>query len=107
MINLLVFCAIVVFYFWSKESEISPVEAMFALGFYAIYIVVYLFVPPFANASSSQMGLLYGLVPAVSVSAVLFPHFNQQSPEIVTRCLGWIGLALVFSILLCFKIFVW
>ncbi|MCL1139032.1 hypothetical protein [Shewanella pneumatophori] len=107
MINLLVFSALAVFYFWSKESEISPIEAFVALGFYGIYILVYLFMPPFATATSSKMGLLYGLVPAVSVCAVLFPHFNQQSPEIVTRCLGWAGLVLVFIILMSFKLFVW
>ncbi|WP_325893092.1 hypothetical protein [Grimontia sp. NTOU-MAR1] len=53
------------------------------------------------------MGQLYGLVPLLSLGAILFPQINTQSPESVTRSIGWIGLVAVSIVLACFKLYVW
>ncbi len=107
MISLAVFCVIVAFYFWYGESDTSAKEACVAILIYIAYTILYLFVPPFPIGTSSQMGQLYGLVPLLSFGAILFPHFNTQSPELITRKIGWFGLVIVAIILTCFKVFVW
>ena len=107
MISVAVFCVIVGFYFWYGESDTSVKEAGIAMLAYIAYTILYLFVPPFPLGTSSQMGQLYGFVPLLSFGAILFPHFNTQSPETVTRTIGWIGLVTVALILVCFKLFVW
>ncbi|GIU44434.1 hypothetical protein TUM4438_15620 [Shewanella sairae] len=107
MLSAIAFIALIVCYFSFERSDTPVREAILAMLLYSGYLIVYLLVPPFANGTSTHMGQLYGLVPIVSLAAILFPYFNHKSPEIVTRVLGWFGLTIVAFILLCFKLFVW
>ena len=107
MLGAIAFIVLVVCYFSFEKGDTSAREAIVAMLFYSVYLCVYLFVPPFANGTSTHMAQLYGLVPIISLAAILFPHFNDKSPEIVTRVLGWFGLAVVALILFCFKLFIW
>lgn len=107
MVEIAVFVALVGGYFWVEGSETSLKEALIAMAIYALYLVVYLLVEPFPALSSKYMGQLYGLLPALSFAAILFPHFNTRSPDVVTKALGWLGLATAFVILSYFKWLVW
>ncbi|CAD6367299.1 MULTISPECIES: hypothetical protein [Shewanella] len=105
MINIVIFCVIVILYFGFEQHRDR--QAYMAILLYGVYILIYEFVPPFPSVTSSHIGKLYGLVPMLSVGAILFPHFNTKSPEVVTRCIGWLGLLSVFVILAMFKILIW
>ena len=107
MIESAVFAVLIGFYFFSNGSEIPLKEAVFAIMLYSVYLIVYLFVAPFPGYTSKYLGQLYGLLPLLSVGAILFPHFNTESPEVVTRHLGWGGLIVALIILSYFKLFVW
>lgn len=107
MIDVVVFIVIVGFYFYFQGSETSLKEAGVAFSFYGIYLVVYHLVGPFPAATSKYMGQLYGFLPMLSFGAILFPNFNTNAPEIVTKVMGWAGLTTAFLILSYFKLFVW
>lgn len=107
LISVILFITLLSCYFSFDKSETPAREAYLAILAYSLYLLTYLFIPPFPNGTSTHMGQLYGLVPIVSLAAILFPHFNHKSPEIVTRVLGWFGLIVVAIVLLCFKLFVW
>ncbi len=94
-------------YFCVEGCGTSLKEASIAVGLYGIYLVVYLMIGPFPAVSSKYMGLLYGLLPALSFGIILFPHLNKSSPEVVTKALGWAGLTTAFLILVYFKLLVW
>ena len=107
MIDVVILVVLVVFYFYSEGSETSRKEAILAIGFYGMYLVVYLLIGSSPAATSKYMGQLYGFLPMLSFGAILFPHFNPSSPELVTRVMGWAGLTTAFVILSYFKLFVW
>ncbi|MBF9002852.1 MULTISPECIES: hypothetical protein [Vibrio] len=105
--NLLVFTFLVCLYFHLNNSDTPPKEAYSAMIFMGFYLVVFTFIPPFPDIRSTYMSALYQGVPMLSFGAVLFPHLNRTSPEVVTRVLGWSGMVLVFVILVIFKLVVW
>ncbi|WP_417762582.1 hypothetical protein [Shewanella sp.] len=107
MISLLIFAVLLSFYFRYNEGDTSVKEAVAAMLLYAVYWVIYVFVPPFAPISSSHLGKLFGMVPLVALGAILFPYFNRHAPLMVTRGLGWLGLAFVSSSLLYSKFVLW
>lgn len=107
MISLLIFAVLLFFYFRYNEGDTSVKEAVAAMLLYAAYWVIYVFVPPFAPISSSHLGKLFGMVPLVALGAILFPYFNRHAPLMITRGLGWLGLAFVSSSLLYSKFVLW
>ncbi|WP_332400659.1 hypothetical protein [Vibrio metschnikovii] len=107
LIDVAIFCILVGFYFWYGESDTSLRQAIMAMFLYIMYLIFYMYIPPFPAGISSQMGQLYGLIPLLSLGAILFPNLNTQSPEVVTRTIGWIGLVIVITILIYFKLSVW
>ncbi|MCH1926729.1 hypothetical protein L6232_17955 [Shewanella sp. C31] len=107
MISLIIFVVLLYFYFRNNEGETSVKEACAAMVLYAIYWSIYVLVPPFAPISSSHLGKLFGMVPLVALGAILFPYFNRHAPLMVTRGLGWIGLAFISSSLLYSKFVLW
>lgn len=107
MFDVAILGLLVSLYFFTEGSETSYREAGIAIAVYGLYLVVYLLVEPFPAATSNHMGQLYGYVPMLSFAAILFPHFNPSSPEIVTKVIGWLGLTGVLLILCSFKLFVW
>ena len=98
---------LVAFFFYFNRGEFVERQAYFAIVFMASYIVVYLFFPSQLNGKSAQTGQLYEYIPLISFGAILFPHFNSKSPEVVTQNLGWLGLISVSIILCIFKIVIW
>ena len=66
-----------------------------------------LFVPPVSLGSSSKIVQLFSIIPLVSVGTILIPNLNTQSPETVTKVIGWSGLVLVTVILIFFKSYLW
>ncbi|MFW7525717.1 hypothetical protein ACODM8_16480 [Vibrio ostreicida] len=107
LIDVVVFVVIAGFYLYSEGSDTSRKEAGVAIGVYGTYLVIYLLINPFPMATSKSIGQLYGFLPMLSFGAILFPHFNPSSPEVVTRVMGWFGLTTAFLILSYFKLFVW
>ncbi|SON52334.1 hypothetical protein [Vibrio tapetis] len=107
MIDVIVFVALTGFYLFSDGSETSAKEAGMAIGVYGVYLIIYRLVGPFPEVTSMHMGQLYGFLPMLSFGAILFPHFNTKSPEVITRAIGWIGLITVFIIMSSFKLFLW
>ncbi len=95
------------FYFWSDNSETPFKEATIAIAVYVSYLVLYLLVEPFPAVSSKYIGQLYGFLPMLAFGAILFPQLNTNSPEVVTRVLGWLGISSSFLLLSYFKLFVW
>ncbi|MGF1726842.1 hypothetical protein [Photobacterium nomapromontoriensis] len=107
LIDVIVYAVLIGFYFCSDGSETSQQEALLAIGVYGIYLIIYLIVGPFPAATSKYMGQLYGFLPMLSFGAILYPHFNTNCPEVVTRAIGWVGLTTAFVIISYFKLFVW
>lgn len=98
---------LVAFFFYFNREEYIERQVYFAIALMALYIVVYLFIPSRLNGTSVQTGQLYEYIPLLSFGAILFPHFNPKSPEVVTQNFGWFGLISVSIILCIFKLFVW
>ena len=107
MLEVMVFVALGAVYLFVEGSETPLKEALIAMAYYGLYLIVYLLIEPFPDMTSKYMGQLYGLLPALSFGAILFPHFNQHSPEVVTKAIGWVGLTTAFIILCYFKWLVW
>ena len=107
MISLIIFVVLLFFYFRNNAGETSVKEACAAMVLYVIYWSIYVLVPPFAPISNSHLGKMFGMVPLVALAAILFPYINRRAPVIVTRGLGWLGLAFVSSSLLYSKFVLW
>ncbi|MGO1295746.1 MAG: hypothetical protein ACTMIA_00380 [Vibrio sp.] len=76
MIDLAIFCGMVVFYFWDGESNTARKEACIAMLAYVAYMILYRYIPPFPLGTSLHMKQLYGLIPLLSFGAIVFPHAN-------------------------------
>jgi len=107
MMLIAVSLGLVIFFFYFNRGEFIERQAYYAIAFMALYIAAYLFVPSQLNGTSVQTGRLYEVIPLMSLGAILFPHFNPKSPEVITQTLGWLGLISVSIILCVFKVFVW
>lgn len=106
-LSLVILVVLVLFYFVGGGSSTPVKQVYIAAGFISVYLLVLAWVPPFPSVTTSHFGGLFGLVPMLSFGAILFPHCNPQSPEVVTRFVGWVGVISVALILACFKLFVW
>lgn len=107
MVLIVATLSVIMLFFYFNRNEYIERQAYFAMAFMALYIVVYMFIPPQLVGTSVRIGQLYEYVPLVSLGAILFPYVNQDSAVVVTRSLGWLGLVSVSIILCIFKIFVW
>ena len=107
MVELTAFLALTLFYVFVNRAEPFEISVVFAIGFTAIYLAVYLLVPPKLEIISRYLGGIFGYVPMVSLAAIMFPQFNSRSPVQVTRFFGWLGLIVVLLILCILKLFVW
>ncbi len=92
---IVIYCVLLAFYFWWEEREERSAGTVLAMVVCGAALFLYTFVPPHPGMSTRSLGLLYGFLPLLSLGAVLFPHFNSASPEVVTRTLGWGGLVTV------------
>jgi len=107
LIEVSIAVVLVAFYLAFKRHEPFDWQVVAAAAVMAVYLVIYLIVPPQLGITSPQTGKLFGLVPALSFAAILFPDLAVRVPAQVIRLLGWIGLLGVFVILCAFKIFIW
>ncbi|WP_425667417.1 hypothetical protein ACPUEJ_16435 [Vibrio tubiashii] len=107
MIDLLFFLVLAVYFVFWSESDTSKKQAYIAMSVYLVYLFIYKTIPPFPAMTTKYDGQLYGFLPLVSLGAILLPHFNSQSPEVVTRALGWLGIVTTIFVMLCFKFYVW
>jgi hypothetical protein len=107
LIELPVFIFLCGLYFFIDSTNTSLKEAGIAFVVYSIYIVIYKLVTPFSPYPTQYAAKLFGLLPLLSFGAIVFPHFNNHSPEYVTKFLGWVGLTTAFLILCYFKLFMW
>lgn len=107
MVLIVATLSVIMLFFYFNRNEYIERQAYFAMAFMALYIVVYMFIPPQLVGTSVRIGQLYEYLPLVSLGAILFPYVNQDSAVVVTRALGWLGLVSVSIILCIFKIFVW
>lgn len=107
MIEITVFLALTLFYFYVNRYYPLEASTFVAVVFMALYFTVYLAVPPKPELTSRHLGLAFGYVPLVSYAVILFPQFNEHLPSQFTRFLGWFGMIFVFIALGALKLFVW
>lgn len=107
MIEITAASALIVLYLVSNREDVYEVQVAFASAFMAVYLTIYLYVPPKLGITATHLGQIFGFVPTVSFGAILFPELNVRFPVGVTRLLGWLGLVVVFSILCVLKVFIW
>ncbi|GLT18234.1 hypothetical protein GCM10007938_20120 [Vibrio zhanjiangensis] len=107
MIDLLFFLALAVYFVFWSGSDTSKKQASIAILIYLVYLFIYKIIPPFPAMTTKYDGQLYGFMPLVSLGAILLPHFNGQSSEVVTQALGWLGIVTAIVVMLCFKFYVW
>ncbi|MBC7192062.1 hypothetical protein [Marinobacter sp.] len=107
MIELTVFLTLVALYLYFNRGEPIEPEVLGATLLMAVYLAIYLYVPPALTMSSRHIGQVFGYVPAVSFGAILFPELNSRFPVRATRLLGWVGLVVILLILCFLKLFVW
>lgn len=98
---------LIIIYLIMNRGEPLELQVAVATAVMVAFLVIYLWIPPQMGARSPYTGGLFGLVPAVSFGAILFPDWNEKFPAGVTRFLGWVGLLVVLSILCVMKIFIW
>lgn len=101
------FLTLVALYLYFNRGEPIEPEVVGATLLMAVYLVIYLYVPPGLAISSRHTGQAFGCVPALSFGAILFPELNSRFPVRATRLLGWVGLVVVLLILCFLKLFVW
>lgn len=104
---IVIYCVMIAFYFWWEGRDEWSVSTFLAIAVCGGTLIFYVLIPPYPGVSTNRLGLLYGFVPLLSLGAILFPHLNSQSPEVVTRTLGWGGLVTVTILLGVFKFYVW
>ena len=107
MIELTVFLTLVALYVYFNRGGPVESEVLWATMVMAVYLAIYLYVPPALTMSSRHIGQIFGFVPTGSFGAILFPELNSRFPVRVTRLLGWVGLVAVLLILCVLKLFVW
>ncbi|OOE49373.1 MULTISPECIES: hypothetical protein [Salinivibrio] len=106
MIAALLYIVTVGFYLFTNFQETSLKEAVICMVVVGIYCFWHLAIPPFAATPNFYTERAFGVVPFVSMWAILFPHFAINQNPTVTRTLGWIGLGAMTIILAIFKLFV-
>lgn len=107
MIDVAIYFSLTGFYFYSHSSETPQQEAVIAIFLYGFYLIIYLLIEPIPTTTSKYMGELYGFLPMLSFSIILFPNFYSSFPDVVTRTIGWVGLITAFVIISYFKLFIW
>lgn len=91
----------VIYWFFLKNITKSVVAAHLLMGIYLI-LVFNTEIP-----LGSRMGGLYGTVPIVSFSVIIFSEIIDNQPREVTVFLGFLGLIVATLALLYFKLYVW
>ena len=80
------------FYGVYNRHEPFELNAVCAIVFTAIYLVVYLLIPPTLEVRSMRLGLLFGYVPLVSLAVILFPSstpVHQRQSHDFSAGLAW------------------
>lgn len=107
MLEIIIFFLIAVTYFTYMKQHGMEIICLAALLFSALYIWIYLAVPPHVPIKSGYSGQLFGLLPLVALSLILFPEFTNKIPASLTRVFGWCMLLGIGALLIVFKMFVW
>jgi hypothetical protein len=107
MLEAIVFSLISVTYFMRTKQHGVERICLAALAFAALYLLVYLGVPPHVPIKSTYSGQLFGLLPLVALFLILFPGVNYKMPVSLTRALGWFMLLGIGAFLIGFKVFIW
>ncbi|MCE0493871.1 hypothetical protein [Vibrio salinus] len=104
-----VFLLIVGSYFAYNRHKISEREAHLAIILCGLYIITFLFIPPFSEGISTSvyLGRGYGIFPILPLILILFPEFNSGLNENINQILGWLGFIVLASVILFFKYFIW
>lgn len=107
MVEIILFFVVAAAYCVYIKRHGLEIGCLAALLFCAAYLWVYLAVPPHSPIKSTYAGQLFGLLPLISLSLILFPQINHKIPTSLTRFLGWFMLLGVGALLVGFKVFVW
>lgn len=107
MLEAIVFALISASYFMYKKQYGMERICLAALTVVALYLLVYLGVPPHVPIKSTYSGQLFGLLPLVALFLILFPGVNYKMPVALTRALGWFMLLGIGVLLIGFKVFIW
>jgi hypothetical protein len=107
MLETIVFALISAAYFiYTKKYGMERI-CLAAIAFAALYLLVYLCVPPHVPIKSTYSGQLFGLLPLVALFLILFPGVNYKMPVSLTRAFGWFILLGIGALLIGFKVFIW
>lgn len=107
MLEAIVFALISVAYFTRAKHSGMERNCLAALAFVALYLLVYLGVPPHVPIKSTYSGQLFGLLPLVALFLILFPGISYKMPASLTRALAWFMLLGIGALLIGFKVFIW
>ncbi|SDT97418.1 hypothetical protein [Halopseudomonas salegens] len=107
MFEFTVFVGLIALFLALKPDEAFELQPLCAIAMMAVYLTIYLYVPPVLTIKVRYVGLAFGYVPTVAVVAILFPELNSSQPIAVTRFLGWLGLMMIFLLMCLLKLFVW
>lgn len=107
MVEIILFFVVAAAYCVYIKRHGLEIVCLAALFFCAIYLWIYLAVPPHLPIKSTYAGQLFGLLPLISLSLILFPQINHKLPTSLTRFLGWFMLLGIGALLVGFKVFVW
>jgi len=104
---LLLLCAWAFFSYVTEGCEPFNFRRILATALIVIYGLIYFYVPPFLGLPNARVGRLFELLPLYFYVNVLYTdEYPNQKEKIIIwfSCIGW---AIVFLILLYFKISVW
>jgi len=107
MLETILFALIAATYFSYVRQNGTERSCLAALAFVALYLIVYLGVPPHLPIKLTYPGQLFGLLPLLSLTLILFPQINRKMPISATKFLGWFMLLGGCGLLIFFKIFIW
>lgn len=107
MFEVIAFLVISVIYFFTIDSRTLHKSDLGALFFAALYLFIYLGVPPHIPIKSTYAGQFFGLLPMLSLCLILFPEINLKAPARLTQFAGWFMLFNIGITLVVFKVFIW
>lgn len=96
------------FYLKSSDRGVFDRSVVWAIILMVIYLGLFALLAEFPqNGSARYWAGLFGVIPGVSLIAILFPQLNHETPEVLTRGWGLFGLGIMIPILFIVRWFVW
>ena len=92
MFEFMIFVVLICTYFVINHRYLVEIQAILAMVLMAVYLLLYLFIPPQISITTAQIAKGFTMVPMLAFGAILFPQASRKMPSETVRILGWIGL---------------